>query len=97
MGIITLTVFQTKALSTKMHVCVPVYLFACLPIYLSTYLSIHPSIHPPSIHPSATLFFSFAQVTPDLKTQMKPEMYLRRTSNFFIDQLQSKTQSQVNP
>lgn len=27
---------------------------------------------------------------------MKPEMYLKGTSNFFIDQLQSKTQSQVN-
>lgn len=35
-------------------------------------------------------------MSPELETQMKPELDLRRISDFFKDQLQSKTESQVN-
>lgn len=35
-------------------------------------------------------------MSPELETQMKPELDLTRISDFFKDQLQSKTESQVN-
>ena len=88
----------------RVCICVSICLLAYLPFtYLSSQTSIqspnHPSINPPvqasflpSIHPSTHPPICFFELVPKsllIWKQMKHEMHIKRTSHFFIDQLQS--------